>query len=106
SLLAGGLAAAPVGIYAAPFLRPTALYGLAVLLFFAALVSPLLVCSYYLRRWEGRLHQRHGLACRWCGAALTGARGKTAGATGRCGGCGQPAYTEAAEPALQPTGPA
>jgi hypothetical protein len=104
SLPVGGLAAAPVGIYVAPILRPTALYGLAVLLFFASMVFPLLVCWYYLRRWESRLQQSHGLACCWCGAALTGANGKTA--TGRCGGCGQPAYTDVAEPALQLTGPA
>jgi len=98
SLLLGGLAAAPVGIYVAPFLRPTPLVGLAALLFFGSMVSPLLLCSYYLRRWESRLQQTHGLACPWCGAALTGAKGKSAGATGRCGGCGQPAYTGAAEP--------
>jgi hypothetical protein len=100
-LLLGGLAVVPVGIYVMPFLCPTALSGLAMLLFCASMFSPVLVCSFYLRRWESRLQQSHGLACRWCGAAMTGAKGKTAGATARCGGCGQPAYRDAAEPALQ-----
>jgi hypothetical protein len=104
--LPGVLVAWPFSAYVEPCLRPAGLMWLAVLLFFGVLSSPFLVCCYYLSRWESRLQQSHGVICPWCGAAFTGARGKTARATGRCGACGQPAWTDAAEPTLQPTGPA
>jgi hypothetical protein len=105
-LLLGGLMSSAVGVWVEPFLRLAGHSWLAVLLFFGLMVSPLLVLLYCVRRGESRLQQRHGLACRWCGAAFTGAKGESAAATGRCGACGQPAWTDAAEPALQPTGPA
>jgi hypothetical protein len=104
--LPGLLIAWPFSAYVEPCLRPAGLMWLAVLLFFGVLGAPFLVCWYYVSRWESRLQQSHGVVCRWCGAAFTGARGKTAGATGRCGACGQPAWSDTAEPALQPTGPA
>jgi hypothetical protein len=104
-LLSGGLAV-PVGVFVEPLLRPAGLSGLAVLLFFVLLVSPALVCLYCVRRWESRLRRSHGVVCRWCGGGFTGANGKSAEATGRCGACGQPAWSDAAELAPQPTGPA
>jgi hypothetical protein len=105
SFLPGFLAGWPFAVYVEPCLRPAGLMWLALLLFLMALSSPFLVCWYYVSRSESRLQQSHGMVCRWCGAGFTGANGKTAAATGRCGACGQPAWTDA-EPALQPAGPA
>ena len=94
------------GAWAEPLLRPAGLSWLAILLFFVLLVSPSLVCCYCVLRWEDRLRRSHGVVCRWCGACFTGANGKSAETTGRCRACGQPAWTGAAEPALEPAGPA
>lgn len=82
--------------YVEPALRPVGLFWLALLLFWVVAFSPLFVFWHYLRRCESRLQQSHGLTCRWCGAGLTGANGKTAAATGRCAACGQLACTDAA----------
>jgi hypothetical protein len=73
--------------------------GLAILwpmVFLVVLCCPLFVYVHYLGRWEGRLLKSHSLACGWCGAALRGARGRAAAATGRCGLCGQPAVSDPA----------
>jgi len=104
--LPGLLVAWPFSAYVEPCLRPAGLMWLAVPLFFGVLGSPFLVCCYCVSRCESRLQQRHGVVCRWCGAAFTGTRGKTAGVTGRCGACGQPAWSDTAAPTLPPAGPA
>ena len=94
--LPGAAAVWPFSAFVEPCLRPAGLLWLAELLFVAVWLSPFLVFGHFLSRWEGRLTRSHGLACRWCGASLTGANGKRAEAAGRCGGCGQPVWADAA----------
>jgi hypothetical protein len=92
--LPGALAAWPFQVFVEPALRSAGLFPLALLMFVVITVSPFFVYVYFLLRWEGRLRRSYGLTCPWCGAGLTGANGRRAAASGRCGACGQPVWAE------------
>lgn len=92
--LAGFLLTWPVAIVE-PFVRPTGLGGLVLLWLMVGLGGPFVVYLRYLGRWERQLRKIHGLTCGWCGAGLTGRRGRITADTGRCDACGQPAFRDA-----------
>jgi hypothetical protein len=93
--LTSGLVIWPFQVYVEPSLRSAGLLLLGLPYLMVALTFPLFVYLHYLMRWHKRMGERHGLTCPWCEAALTGANGKTASATGRCSACGQPVCADA-----------
>jgi len=79
-----------------PAYRSAGLDWLAIMVFFASMICPVLICMYYVNRWESRLRQENGVVCRWCDYSLTRPKDKTA-ETGRCAACGQPAWSDSAD---------
>src|SRR5262245_18893024 len=78
-------------------IRAAGIEWLAIMVFYASLIGPLLACLYYVNRWESRLLREHGVVCRWCECSLARFKDKTA-ETGRCAACGQPAWRDESAP--------